>query len=698
MRTQQALSPTPLERLAQRGDALIIVLVVAIVALMILPIPLAILDMLIALNIALSIGLMMLAIYVPSGVGISTFPSLLLFTTCLRLSLNIASTKSILLHAHAGHIIETFGRLVVGGNALVGAVVFIIIAIVQFIVIAKGSERVAEVGARFTLDAMPGKQMSIDADLRAGIIDKEDARRRRQSLESESQWHGAMDGAMKFVKGDAIAGLIVAFVNILAGIAVGAGMKGMSISDAVSRYTLLTVGDGMVSQIPSLFVSVAAGVLITRVSSSDGERAHLGAQVMSQVLAHPTAVIATASIMFVFLIVPGFPPMQFILLGAVLGVIGYYGLRAKRNQDPDRQRVPEMAADAERGAPLFVDYEHSRMALPLLVQLAPGLRHALNPEAFASAIESVRSRLYEVLGLPFPGVRLRYDERLSADNYRILVQDVAMAGGSLVRGHRRISASHPQFALAAPTSSARQADALPELGAGVWVQEEQCATISENPRPLAPEEVLAHHLLVVVFSRADSFIGIQETQRLIEEASAIMPELTQELTRVVPVQRLADIMRRLVQEGVSLRNTRELFESLISWAPREKDNAVLLELVRIDLGLFTVNRFAAGRQELPIIMLSSETEKSIRGAIQANMNGPLLALAPPAMEQLMRQLRLLIERARAQKIEPVLVCAMDVRRVLGKALEPSFGRLAVFSYQELSSHIRLTTVGILSMS
>jgi len=257
--------PRFLKALARRGDLVLAALFIAVISLLVIPLPTFLLDMLIATNLAVSISLLMLAVYIPSALGLSSFPSLLLLTTLFRLSLNIASTKLILLNGAAGHIIDTFGRMVVGGNVVVGLVVFVIIAIVQFIVIAKGAERVAEVGARFCLDGMPGKQMSIDADLRAGLIDKEETLRRRREIETESRLHGAMDGAMKFVKGDAIAGILIAFVNIVAGIAIGVSMHGLSASEAVETYSVLSVGDGMVAQIPSLFVSIAAGIIITRV-------------------------------------------------------------------------------------------------------------------------------------------------------------------------------------------------------------------------------------------------------------------------------------------------------------------------------------------------------------------------------------------------------------------------------------------------
>src|SRR4051794_24178748 len=317
-----------LGNLGRYNDLLLAGLLVVVVALFVLPLPTPLLDLLIAANMAISLVLLIVAMYVPSAISLSTFPSLLLFTTLFRLALNIASTKLILLHAHAGDIIDTFGKLIVGNNVVVGGVVFLIIAIVQFIVIAKGSERVAEVAARFALDAMPGKQMSIDADVRAGALSSADAQRRRALLEQECTLHGAMDGAMKFVKGDAIASIIIALVNILAGLAIGTLMKDMSVGDALQRYAILTVGDGMVSQIPSVLVSIAAGIVITRVGSGDASRERqLANQIAQQVFAHPRALIIAGLAVASFLLVPGFPTWVFALLSATL--IGA-GLLARR--------------------------------------------------------------------------------------------------------------------------------------------------------------------------------------------------------------------------------------------------------------------------------------------------------------------------------------------------------------------------------
>ncbi len=634
--------------LSRRNDIVLAAVIVAVISLMIFPLPLFVLDSLIAVNLGASVALLMLALYVPSALGLSTFPSLLLFTTLFRLSLNIASTKLILLNANAGHIIETFGNLVVGGNVIVGGVVFLIIAIVQFIVIAKGSERVAEVGARFTLDAMPGKQMSIDADMRAGIISADEGRHRRCELERESQLHGAMDGAMKFVKGDAIAALIIAFVNILAGIAVGSLMHDMSVCDAVDRYTILTVGDGMVSQIPSLFVSIAAGVLITRVGSGDGVvGGHLGGEIGAQVMSQPMALLITGGVLLGFVLVPGFPKAQFLVLALLVGGIGWILLRAaKGHATYERTPMPGMRRDGAAAAiPKLIEESVSPVTVPLLIKIAPDLRAHLEPALLDIELLGLRRRLLLDLGLPFPGLRMSYEPELPTSSYVICAQEISVAQGVAARG----------------SSSTRV------------------------------EPLLVAHLETVVRAHADWFIGMPEVQGLIARVETMFPELAAEIQRALPLQRVTDVLRRLVQEGVSIRNLREIFESLIVWGPKEKDVLMLTEYVRVDLGRYITHRHAQGRDALSVIMLDPRLEASIRQSIQQTSAGSFLALPPEQSRRVIDQLKALLAREGAAGA--LLLASMDIRRYVKKLIDSSLPQLPVLSYQEVGAHRQLQSLG-----
>lgn len=632
-----------------------------VVALMVLPIPPALLDVLIAFNMACGVMLLMLAVYIRGPLGLSTFPSLLLVTTVLRLALNVASTKQILIHAHAGQIIETFGRLVVGGQVVVGLVVFAIIAVVQFIVIAKGAERVAEVGARFTLDAMPGKQMSVDADLRAGAIDKHTAFQRRAQLEQECQMHGAMDGAMKFVKGDAIAAIVIAVVNVVAGMAIGAGQRGLTLADAASRYVLLTVGDGMVSQIPSLFASVAAGILITRVAGNANGESHLAGQITRQILAQPLALLASAAILLGFLLVPGFPKWPFLLMAAGVGGVALWarrrdarliGLEDLGTPRPGSGVALAQAQAQAQGAGPTADVP--AIVVPLRIRVARAMRQRLVPALLDAALAREKVQLQLALGLPFPALSVQFDDTLSDDEFVIDVQELPARHGQLPAG----------------------------LGSG------EC------------EQRMAQQVGEVVRHRPEAFIGLQEIHSLIKQAEAQLPELSAEVMRVLPLQRLAEVLKRLAVEGVSLRYLREIFESLLVWAAREKDTAMLCEHVRVDLGRFICHplvELVDAQRRLRVITVDPATEQQVRQAIQQGPAGPYLTLPPQAIGRLISAVE-----SEAQRWPgpggAVLLTSLETRRFIRRLLCARMPALAVLSHQELPADLVVEAVGRVGMS
>ena len=636
-------------------DIAIAVFVVAVVALFVLPLPTVVLDGLISLNLAASIVLLCVSIYLPSALAFSSFPAVLLFTTLFRLSLNIASCKLILLQANAGHVIDTFGKLVVGNNFVVGGVVFLVIAVVQFIVIAKGSERVAEVGARFSLDAMPGKQMSIDADLRAGIITSDEAKRRREALEQESQLHGAMDGAMKFVKGDAIAGIIIAVINILAGIAVGALMHGMSIGDALHRYAILTVGDGMASQIPSLLVSIAAGIVTTRVATRDREARHLGQQIGAQITAHPRGMLMASGVLLAFLLVPGFPKWSFLLLAVGTASAAFLRMRQRRQAPPLDLLV--LGPDARRMAEPEAGSPAEGIAAPIAVRLAEDLRGEIELVALQTRLAEAKSRVQRKLGAVFPRVQLNWDATLPAHGYALLVQDVQAAEGT-----------------------------LPERDA-----------ISDSALPA--EDRLAAEVEALIERNAASLIGIQETQNLIQIMRREHGELVAELTRLVPPQRITEVLRRLVQEGVSIRNLRAIFESLITWSPKEPEDVIgLVELVRVDLHRQITEQFCGTSRVLDVVLFEQSLQERIEQAVVHTKQGSVLSLTRDAKQAITDQVVKILggtrplEKDRRDRPLAVMV-SLNCRRYVKTMLQPVFGDLPVLSYQEIDEAIELNTVG-----
>ncbi|HWX10626.1 MAG TPA: FHIPEP family type III secretion protein [Trinickia sp.] len=643
------------------GEAGIAVLLVAIVSLMILPLPPAAIDGLLAINIAISVTMLMVTLYVGNIATLSAFPSVLLFTTLYRLSLNIASTKSILLHAEAGDIIESFGELVVGGNLVVGLVVFAIIAVVQFIVIAKGSERVAEVGARFTLDALPGKQMSIDADLRANILTADEARKKRARLAIESQLHGGMDGAMKFVKGDAIAGLLITLINIIAGIAVGVAYHGMTAGEAANRFSVLSIGDAMVSQIPSLLISVAAGVMITRVADESGgsESGSIGDEIGRQFTGNSRALYLAALLLLGFAAVPGFPVPLFLLIAGVLAFVGYR-MQKKRHRPASGSGKPVSAlqrAGAKGDAPSILP-RPPQFTCPLGVRLAPDVSDRLAAEALDRAFDSQRAALQAEVGLPFPGIMIWTDETLPADTYEVLIYDVP---------HGRATLS--EAAQAAQTANAS-------------------AT-------LTPEALIALNTIDLLREHAHLFLGIQEAQWMLDQLGEEYPGLVGEVQKALPLQKMADVLRRLLEENVPIRNIRSITESLIVWGPKEKDMLMLTEYIRVDLGRLIAHRATGGPRDLPVVLVDVEVEQHIRQSIKQTPTGNFLALPPDEIGRLLGKIVDIVGDAPRRQI--AIVASMDIRRYLKRMIDSRLKWLPVYSYQELGAHVDLQPVGRLTM-
>jgi len=671
------------------GEVAIAGVIVAVVALMILPLPTFLIDTLLGINITASVVLLSVTMYIPKATSLSAFPSLLLFTTLFRLSLNIASTKSILLNADAGHIIESFGELVVGGNLVVGLVVFLIITTVQFIVIAKGSERVAEVGARFTLDGMPGKQMSIDADVRAGNLTAEQAQRRRALLGIESQLHGGMDGAMKFVKGDAIAGLVITMVNILAGIVIGVSYHGMSAGEAANRFSVLSIGDAMVSQIPSLLISVAAGILITRVADEEKAPRSLGTEILEQLSGNSRALFSAAALMCGFALVPGFPAALFVVLAAALFAGGYSQRRKQRKAaQPEGPELPALAREGSKESAPTITAKAPAFAVPLAIRLAPALAALIDPAALDAAFERGRGALTADLGLPFPRVALWVAEELPEHSYQLLVQDVPSAplelppGTTVLREASDALLQHGERRLG-----------VAGLDVSYWIDSTKVPA-DAKAASISREALIAGHSVARLGAEAKLFIGLQETQWLLERAAIDYPGLVAEVQKALPVQRIAEVLRRMLEEHVPIRNMRAILESLVVWGPKEKDLLMVTEYVRGDLGRFIAHRATGGTGELRAIVLDPEVEQTIRQAIKPTPAGNFLALEPTLIDTLLANLEAICGPKPVAQLS--IVAAMDIRRYTRRMIEQRFPWLHVYSFQELGSDAHLTPAGRLT--
>lgn len=676
--------------LTRYNDLVLAALVVAIIALIILPLPLFLVDGLIAVNMGIAVSLLMISMYISSPLSLSTFPNLLLFTTLFRLALNITTTRLILLQADAGKIIETFGNFVVAGNFIVGGVVFLIITIVQFLVIAKGSERVAEVAARFTLDAMPGKQMSIDADLRAGGIDMDEARRRRTAVEKESQLYGAMDGAMKFVKGDAIAGLIVTVINILGGVLIGTLQKGMPAGKAVQTYSVLTIGDGLISQIPALFISITAGIMVTRVSTD--ESVHLGGDIGSQVLSQPKALLVGGGILLAFALIPGFPKFQFILLGLTVAGIGtiFFRLNKKSAQGdgPDLKAL----TSADRGAVKEEEKQDFSITVPLLIDMAATAREFVSEDLLNEELIRIRKALYQDLGVPFPGIHLRFDENMADKTYVVKIREIPVAQGRFEPGKLLATESVENLDL---LNIPYETDTrfLPDLPT-LWVDDAQKEKLVETGvHFMETYRILTYHLSYVLKKYSDEFIGLQESRFLLDSMEGQYPELVREVLRILPIQKITEVFQRLVQEGISIRDLRTILQYLIEWGQKEKDVILLSEYVRTALKRYISHKYSHGQNILAAILMETEVEETIRKAVRQTSAGSFLALDPATAKRFVEKIKAEAGDMGKQPKTPVLLASMDIRRYVKKLIEAELADLPVLSFQELTQEVTVQPIG-----
>ena len=690
---------TFLYSITRRNDVLLAALLVAIVFMMILPLPTELVDVLIGTSMGVAVILLMLAVYISSAGEFFAFPAVLLLSTLFRLALSISTTRLVLLQADAGAIIDTFGNFVVAGNLVVGMVIFLIITIVQFLVITKGAERVAEVSARFSLDAMPGKQMSIDGDMRAGVIDMDEARRRREKVEKESQLYGSMDGAMKFVKGDAIAGLIIIAVNLVGGLVIGMTQRGLSLAEAMHVYSILTIGDGLVAQIPALLIAMTAGIIVTRVSTEETE--NLASDIGQQFGAQPKALLVGGALMVAFSLIPGFPTTTFLALAVLTGGIGLLLLRAssKRKADQGESQVSsiltpvstEASSEAEVDAQLRGEQEIT-LGAPLLVDLSAALQEHLDMRALNREAAKVRRALYLDLGVPFPGLHVRFNENLPGQSYAILLQEIPVARGDLRPGYV-LYADHVKQLDILGLPSERGDPFLPNMPT-IWIEDRYSDSLREASTSFMElHRVLSFHLAYVMRRYAEEFIGIQETYNLFERLQPTFPDLIKEAQRVLPVNRTTEVFKRLVGEDVSIRNVRSILESLVEWGQQEKDVVTLTEYVRGDLKRYISYKYSSEQNLLSAYLLDEELEETVRGGIRQTSSGNYLALNPPVTQRLVSQTKSLVGDITRLEHKPVIVTAMDIRRYVRKIIEIELYDLAVLSFQELTQEVTVQPLG-----
>ena len=675
------------------GDAMMGVGMVAILSVMILPLPSGFLDVLLIMNLSIGLIILLTAVYSYKPLDFMVFPSLLLVTTLFRIALTVASTRLVLLHGHegtkaAGLVIHAFGSFVVGGNYVVGFVIFIILVIVNFMVITKGTERIAEVAARFTLDAMPGKQMSIDADLNTGLIDDRDARRRREQIRQEADFYGTMDGASKFVRGDAIAGILITLVNVFGGLAIGVLQNGMPLSEALHVYTLLTVGDGLVAQVPALVISTSAGILVSRAASDTG----LGAAFGKQFSMHPRPLSITGAMLYFLSIVPSFPAIPLIVVGTVLFVLaGYVARKPKVEPGKQKNEKPEGSKPQEGSdLPPLLDILELELGYGLIPLVDESQSGDLLPR-----IKAIRQQLALEYGILVPALHVRDNLQLKPSEYRLLLKGNPVGKGEIMVGH--------YLALSAGESSVEikgipTRDPAFDLPA-VWIPENRREEATRaGYTVIDPCTVVATHLTELFKKYADQTLTRQTVQQLLDNLALQQPKLVDELVpNLLSPGVIQKVLQNLIREGVTVRDLQSICETLADYGAITKDPDILTEYVRQSLARAITRPYETEDQKFPVLSLQQALEEKLTRGIQKSEHGSFLSLDPGFLQQFLQATSDEVKRSVSLGYHPVLLCSPAIRRHLRKLLERFLPDVAVISHNELSTSLEIRSIGIIRM-
>jgi len=677
------------DRLLRQSDLMLAVGVVLILGLMIIPIPPVLLDMALSLSITLSLVVLLVSTYTHRPLDFSVFPSVLLISTLLRLSLNIASTRLILMRGDtgieaAGKVIKSFGEFVVGGNFVVGFVVFLILIVINFVVITKGAGRIAEVSARFTLDAMPGKQMSIDADLNAGLIDDAEARRRRQDISREADFYGAMDGASKFVRGDAVAGIVIMVINIIGGILIGVLQKGMPIGEAATNYTILTVGDGLVAQIPALITSTAAGLIVTRAASE----ANLGAEVVKQLFMHPKALGTTAGILAFFGLIPGLPHLPFLSLAMVSGTGAYFLNKAVKIEE---EAVPEMeeARPAETLESLLpID--------PLSLEIGYGLIPLVEEGGpFLARIKAVRKQIVTDMGFIVPPVHIKDNLSLKPTGYSILIKGIEVSSGDVMLN---------KYLAISPGTEKENIPGIPTKDPAfglpaIWIDERdmEAAQLAGYTVVDAPS-VITTHLTEVIKNYAHELLGKQDVQKLLDNLAKTHPKVVEDLIpATLSLSSVQKVLQNLVREKVSVRDIQTILETLSEYATMTKDADFLTEYVRQSLARNITKQLQNPDGSISVLVIDPKLERLIMESIQTTPQGSYLTLDPVTTDRLVENIKKNYEEGVSRGYQPVLLCTPAVRRFVKKLAERISSSISVVSHGEVVQNVKVYSVGTIKI-
>ena len=693
---EQDQFPINLPKFLKNSDVFLAVAIVGIIVFMVIPLPTALLDILLSFNITFCLTIVLVATYIMKPLELSSFPSIILLATLFRLSLNIASTRMILLHGNegtmaAGKVIKAFGSFVVGGNYVVGAIIFLILVIINFVVITKGAGRIAEVAARFTLDAMPGKQMSIDADLNAGLIDEHEARERRMIISQEADFYGAMDGASKFVRGDAIAGVIITLINIVGGLAIGVLQNGMSFSHASQNYTLMTVGDGLVTQIPALIISTAAGIVVSRAGSNSA----LGRQIVSQILLQPRAIGIASVVLLGFGLVPGLPTLPFMILSGMAGTVAYLVSQSRKTGLVEEEAKKMLEAKSKAPERLAALPPLDILALEVGYGLIP-LVDAEQDGTLLARIKSIRRQIAQDIGIIVPPLHIQDNMQLKPAEYSILLKGNDIARGELMLNHYlAMNADNSNMKIeGVPTREPTYG--LPAF----WVKEgvrEKAMAQGYTVVDLAT--VLTTHLSDAIRIHAHELLGRQEVQQLLDDLRNSHPKVVEELVpNLLPLGGVVRVLQNLLSEQIPIRDLLTILETLADWATTTKDMDTLTEHVRQALARTITKLYQTPDGKIPLITLDQNVENAISGAIQQTNQGSFLALEPKVAKGIMESVARYITEFSSLNHRPVILCSAQIRAHFKKLIDRFIPNLVVLSYNEILNTVKIQSLGMVELS
>jgi len=680
-----------LSNLAKRSDIVLACGVIAIVTVLVIPLPARLLDFALAFNITFSLVVLLTTLYITRPLDLSVFPGMLLIITLLRLSLNVASTRLILGQGYAGEVINSFGNFVVQGNYVVGFIVFVILVVIQFVVITKGAGRISEVAARFTLDAMPGKQMAIDADLNAGIITDKEARARREEISREADFYGAMDGASKFVRGDAIAGILITIINIIGGFIIGSAMNGMPLPEALRTYTLLSIGDGLVTQIPALLVSTASGVIVTRAASTS----NMGADLVKQFTRQPRAIMVSAGALLLLGIVPGMPTLTFLVLGLTVGGVGYLAKEAQRK----RQEAEETSrTSSEKAAPVKERTEDLLKVDTIGLEIGYGLIPLVDANQggdLLDRIATIRKQLASELGIIVPSVRIRDNVRLKPNEYQVKIRGLRIASAELILD--QLLAINPGFVDDEIEGFAAKDPAF-GLDARWIIPALKEVAEARNYTVVEPAAVLATHLTEIIRTAAPEILTRQDVQHLIDTLKEDYPSLvTSVIPEIISLGTVQKILQALLAERVPIRDLATIVETASNYAQATKEADVLAEYVRMSLKRQITETSKDDTGKVNVFTIDPALEQQLADSVQNTKQGLMLVLEPQMTEKLLARIGREAEKMQTVGLTPVCICSPNVRLALRRLVEAGLPTLMVVSYNEILPNVEIISTGMVRL-